>query len=160
MKLSEYIEKYGDKQVDVSKMDELIVEDNREWFPEIGELFYVTLSFGDTIGFEYENSDDNKALLDRYRPFKTKEEAEFEDAKKVFLIFMEVEFKNNSDVIDWEDQHQDKCYLDYNHWDGTIGISFCNRVQTQGTLYTTNYNWLKQYIEDNGEDIRKYVFEL
>ena len=88
--------------------------------------------------------------------FKTKEQAQEEVNKRNFLEQMELDFKNNSGVIDWENR-QAKYAMVYDHEDNFVEVIFWYNRQ-HGNLHTTNREWLEQYIKDNEENIKKYYF--
>ena len=159
MKLSEYIKKYGDKKVDVEKLDKFIIED-KVWIPEEGDLMYYSDMFGE-VDYDYYYLDDPETLkiIEFQKVFKTKEEAEFEVEKRKFLLFMEREFIRNSDEIDWEDENQDKYSICFYYSGNSIRVEV-NFEWRQTTLYTTDRKWLEGFIEDNEEDIKKYYFEI
>ena len=159
MKLSEYIKKYGDKKVDVEKLDKFIIED-KVWIPEEGDLMYYLNKFGD-INYRHYYSDNTQVIkiLEFQKVFKTRAEAEFEAEKRKFLLFMEREFIRNSDEIDWEDENQDKYFICFYYKSNSIRVEVSFEWR-QTTLYTTDRRWLAGFIDDNEEDIKKYYFEI
>jgi len=88
--------------------------------------------------------------------FKTVEQAKEEADKRNFLQQMEIDFKNNSGVIDWENRDA-KYAMAYDHEDNFVEVIFWYTRQ-HGNLHTTNREWLEKYIRDNEEDIKKYYF--
>lgn len=89
--------------------------------------------------------------------FKTKEQAQEEVNKRNFLQQMELDFKKNSDEIDWDNENQIKHNLIYKHKSGVIDFNYWF-TSKHSLLVTTNLEWLEQYIRDNEEDIKKYYF--
>ena len=159
MKLSEYIKKYGDKKVDVEKLDKFIIDD-KVWIPEEGDLMYYLDMFGE-VDYDYYYLGDPETLkiIEFQKVFKTRVEAEFEIEKRKFLLFMGREFIRNSDEMDWEDENQDKYFIYFNCNNSLIEIEG-NFVWQRSTLYTTNRKWLKEFIKEHKEEIKKYYFEI
>ena len=158
MKLSEYIEKFGDSQVDVDKLSEFIIED-KFWLPKENEKYYFVHHFG---GVDYYHNGDSKEdinIMNFQQVYRTKEEAEFARDKAVFLEFMRKEFLRNSDVIDWKDDKQDKYEIYYSHAHKLIAFSTANFLQREG-LFTTDDQWLRCFIGEHEDDIKKYYFEI
>ena len=160
MKLQDYLKKYGNVSVDEKELNKVLGVKPKRWIPEYGETYRYVGVDGEVRSFDWVGDEWDLGILNYSEVYKSREEAEFARDKQTFLRKMKRDFEDNTDEIDWEDQHQDKCYLDYDYGDGRLWISYTNMYPTQGTLYTTNYKWLEQYIEDNEEDIKKYVFEL
>ena len=159
MKLSEYIKRFGDKQVDVEKLSEFIIEEDKVWLPEVGEDYYFVDVGGFIQLYENESVGVDMEIMEIAKVFKTKEEAEFERDKQKFLLFMEREFIRNSDVLDWENVHQNRYAIFYNHGMSKIIIDGYSFVQMQ-RLHTTNKEWLEQFIEEHEDDIKRYYFEI
>lgn len=160
MKLQDYLKKYGNVSVDEQELNEVLGLKPKRWQPGYGEHYWYVDASEDVENYKWAGDELDLGILNYSGVYKTKGEAEFARDKQKFLLKMKRDFEDNTDEIDWENRSQDKCHLGYYYGDGKLRISFCNRYQTQGALYTTNYDWLKQYIEDNEDDIRKYVFEL
>ena len=157
MKLSEYIEKFGDKQVDVDKLSEFIIED-KVFEPKENEKYYFVDYVGE-VSFYFNDDSLDKQIINCHQVYRTKAEAEFARDKAIFLEFMRKEFLRNSDEIDWEDGNQEKSYLCYNHNANQIGSDSSYGVQ-DATFYTTNGSWLIDFMYDYKNDIKKYYFEV
>lgn len=91
---------------------------------------------------------------------KEDEEAQSYLREARFLTEMKVDFKDNSDDVNWEDDDQRKYSLRFDHYENIIGVAWCYTGQHQGTLYTTNREWLEQYIEENRHQIKEYCFGI
>ena len=157
MKLSEYIEKFGDKQVDVDKLSEFIIED-RVFVPKENEKYYFVDYVGEVIGHFNDDSID-KTIIDCQQVYRTEAEAEFARDKAIFLEFMRKEFLRNSDVIDWGDEMQFKYSILYD----TNKKEILKRMDWDNKavgFYTTDENWLIYFTEKYEDDIKKYYFEV
>ena len=157
MRLSEYIEKFGDKQVDVDKLSEFIIED-KVFVPKIGESYYYLTESG-VNGRANANQSYDFNVCKVQQVYRTRAEAEFARDKAIFLEFMRKEFLRNSDVIDWEDDSQTKYDIHYNHARNSISVYAANICQRKG-FFTTGEDWLYEFIDEHEDDIKKYYFEI
>lgn len=156
MKLSEFIEKYGDRKIDEQKLKETLNIESKGWVPEWGEGFYFVGVSGKVF---YKILNKSNCHIPLYcRIFQTREETEFEAERQKFKRFMEREFAENSDLIDWEDERQNKWYIDNDVTISHVTPTYCNFIRTQGTLFTTNEFWLREFIEQHEDDIKRYCF--
>ena len=157
MKLSEYIEKYGDKQVDVDKLSEFIIED-KVFEPKANEDYFF-ISVNGVVGKTARNRDSDEDLIRYQQVYRTEAEAEFARDKAIFLEFMRKEFLRNSDVIDWKNGNQIKYDIYYNRTQKLIEIDTAYRHQRKG-LFTRDKNWLEAFVYDHYDEIKKYYFEV
>ena len=158
MKLSEYIKEFGDKQVDVDKLSEFIIED-KVFVPKVGDTYWYIDSFGNVRNHVYSDLIDHDQLITSTQVYRTKTEAESARDKAIFLEFMRKEFLRNSDEIDWGDNNQTKYYLYYDHYKDCIESGYTGGHQTVD-IQTTSEEWLKQFIDKHEDDIKKYYFEV
>ena len=83
MKLNEVIAKYGNQEVDESKIKEVLgVKESKVWKPKEGEYAYLVFASGG-IQAHCSNSETEK-FYDMGMVYKTKEEAEFARDKQIF----------------------------------------------------------------------------
>lgn len=157
MKLSEYIKEFGDKQVDVDRLSEFIIED-KVFVPKENEKYYFVDYVGEVSWYLNDDILD-KSIIDSRQVYRTEAEAEFARDKAIFLEFMRKEFLRNSDVIDWGDNNQTKYYLYYSYYNGNVTHGYTGGHQYAG-IQTTDENWLKQFIDDHYDEIEKYYFEV
>lgn len=130
-----------------------------EWFPVVGEVYWFNYNDGDIDAHRYTGCSVDQAILERHKPCQTEQEAIFEDNKQVFLRFMEKEFKNNSEKINWSDKTQPKYKPIYNYSGYRIEHATYSFVDNGG-LHTTNLRWLSKFIDDYTKSIEKYYFEI
>lgn len=156
MKLSEFIEKHGDRKIDEQDLKEMLNIKDKVWLPDVGEEFYFVGVSGKVF---YKILNESNCDIPLYcRIFQTREETEFEIKRKKFLLYMEREFAENSDPIDWEDNNQEKWYIYNDATTPHVTPTYCKFIRTQGTLYTTNKYWLREFIEQHEDDIKRYCF--
>ena len=159
MKLNEVIAKYGNQEVDESKIKEVLgVKESKVWKPAKREDYYYYTEGG--IGFTNRNIEEDPRF-DFGNFYKTKEEAEFARDKQIFLTKFERYLRENEDEpVNWKNFNQDKFVIRLDHHDDCNTIHFVSwcTVQQQGAIYTSNRQALEQFIKDNESDIKKYMF--
>ena len=160
MKLNEVIAKYGNQEVDESKIKEVLgVKESKIWKPKDDERFYVVAGYGLILSGTSSSMDFLEAYLDVGNCYKTLEEAEFARDKQIFLTKFERYLRENEDEpVDYSNQQQNKYYITFIHSHKKICVDVWMRIQTQGSILTTSEAVLEQFIKDNESDIKKYMF--
>ena len=155
MKLSEYIKEFGDKQVDVDKLSEFIIED-KVFEPKENERYYFISSDGVT-NYSLNNHKADRNKINYQQVYRTEEEAEFAREEAIFLEFMRKEFLRNSDELDWL---EGDCYcMAYDFTYKEVVLRY--NAETKTSLFNTNnYGWLKEFIDEHYDEIKKYYFEI
>ena len=160
MKLNEVIAKYGNQEVDESKIKEVLgVKESKVWKPINHQRLFSILHDG-TIGNTIWNSSPYcKTAYEIGNCYETKEEAEFARDKQIFLTKFERYLRENEDEpVDWGNEIQEKYYLYINSNTETVSPSSLCYMHFQGTIYTTSLEALQAFIKDNEADIKKYMF--
>ena len=162
MKLNEVIAKYGNQEVDESKIKEVLgVKESKVWKPVNHQRFFSILHDG-TIGNTIWNSSPYcKTAYEIGNCYETKEEAEFARDKQIFLTKFERYLRENEDEpVDWNNTNNNNFTIRLDHCDDykTILIVSWRSLQQQGAIYTTNKLVLQKFVEDNESDIKKYMF--
>lgn len=158
MKLNEVIAKYGNQEVDESKIKEVLgVKESKVWKPNYGEYAYLVLASG---GVQvYCSNSKNEKFYDMGVVYKTKEEAEFARDKKLFEVKMKRYLSEHEDEpVDWGNLRQTKYFVQFNHHKKSIETNFWDVHEVQGAIHTTSRKALEQFIKDNEADIKKYMF--
>ena len=156
MKLNEVIAKYGNADVDESKIKEVLgVKESKVWEPSYDEyyFYYTSSEIYDTRYSTYVD----QQLFSIGNCFKTKEEAEFARDKQIFLTKFERYLRENEDEpVDWKNESQVKysLYFECN----LIEIAHWKSCWFQGSILTTSKLALYNFIKDNESDIKKYMF--
>lgn len=135
----------------------------KRWKPEKGETFYYLNSYNVPISETWDADYSNAGHYNIYNCFQTREQAE-QDAEKI-LVRRQLEDiarrLNKSKEIDWNNFAQDKYFLgiDYNKYLAmSVGLSCCNNIRTQGTVYCLNRNFKDVAIQEIGEErLKKYL---
>ena len=158
MKLNEVIAKYGNQEVDESKIKEVLgVKESKVWKPKHNERYYF-FDYGGTSRDRFISSVD-EMRNELGNCFKTFEEAEFARDKQIFLTKFERYLRENEDEpVDWGNEIQEKYYLYINSNTETVSPSSLCYMHFQGTIYTTSLEALQAFIKDNEADIKKYMF--
>ena len=99
MKLSEFIEKYGDCEVTDELME--MVKPKGDWKPKNGEKYYFIISSLEIIYETYVNAETDNNRLSKRNVYQTEEEAQF--ALDMYHFCKERSFEP-----DWENGDQDK----------------------------------------------------
>ena len=141
-------------------LKELGIKESKRWVPEIGEGYWVVSNDGEVCELVWEGDGYDLSLKLTGNMFKTEEEAQHHLYKINFLAQMKIDFEDNSDEIDWSNNDQTKYSARLDHFKNKIGVTWWGQNQLQGTLYTTNKDWLEQYIIDNERQIKKYCFGI
>jgi hypothetical protein len=159
MKLNEVIAKYGNQEVDESKIKEVLgVKESKVWEPSYDEYYYYYT--GSDTCCAYFNADLDQEMFMIGNCFRTQEEAKFARDKQIFLTKFERYLRENEDEpVDWTNFGQNKFVIRLDHGDNSrlYFVSWCS-LQQQGSIYTTNRLVLEQFIKDNESDIKKYMF--
>ena len=171
MKLSEYIEKFGDgtlvdiydkeqiKQLSgVGKVKYIAIVEDKVFVPKENERYCFVNDIGEVACY-YNNQSMDKSIIDCQQVYRTEAEAEFARDKAIFKEFMRKEFLRNSDELDWKDKYQLKYYLEYNHFAERVDCEFIDLYQV-AEFHTTNKNWLKNFTKKYEDEIKKYYFEV
>lgn len=160
MKLNEVIAKYGNQEVDESKIKEVLgVKESKVWKPKPTELYWYINQSGllnNSIFSDYQTDIKQFEIGNIY---KTKEEAEFARDKQIFLTKFERYLRENEDEpVDWGNLRQTKYFVQFNHHRKSIETNFWDVHEVQGAIHTTSRKALEQFIKDNEADIKKYLF--
>lgn len=151
MKLSEFIEKYGDCEV-TEEMEKFIEKPKGKWMPGEDDRYYYINSAGIVECAKYCNiSHASRYRRDFLRIFKTKEEAE--RYREIMKACKEASFEP-----DWEDYNQHKAYLYYDYVDKHIYVTTRYSCNGGEPFFFESHDIVVNLIERFGEkDIAKYV---
>lgn len=136
------------------------INKSKRWEPSLNETYwYIGNGFVESSRWDDSIIDGSNWLLGNV--FKTEEEAVKTREKRYFLEKMKNDFEDNSDEIDWDNEEQTKYSIYTHHKYNKLSTSIeFYTLQASGTFYTTNKEWLEQYISENGTEIKKYCFGI
>ena len=163
MKLNEVIAKYGNADVDESKIKEVLgVKESKVWKPKNDDRVWILTGNSTIIGIKEFSTEECGNYYQAGNCYQTKEEAEFARDKQIFLTKFERYLRENEDEpVDWENESQAKYSLEFNfRINSKISIVANSYYMKQGAIYTTNFEALNNFIKDNEADIKKYMFGL
>lgn len=153
MKLSEWIEEYGDCEI-TEDIEKMIKSKKGKWKPKDREEFWYINSDGYVCRGYYVDDNYYKYTTDFLRIFKTSEEADR------YLEIMEA-CKAASFEPDWEDSSQGKYYFTYVHKAHEVNICVSMHTNFGGQFYFKSKDVAQELIDKFGEkDIVKYVLNV
>ena len=160
MKLNEVIAKYGNQEVDESKIKEILgVKESKVWKPKLTEKFWYISPSGYLNEAIFTDAQSDIRQFELGNLFKTKEEAEFARDKQIFLTKFERYLRENEDEpVDWSNDVP-KHFIKYDYDEREIIFDWWRSIGNQGTFHTTNITALQEFVKDNESDIKKYMFE-
>lgn len=163
MKLEEYTKKYGNKEVDEKKLNELLgIKEGKVWKPVSDDSYYAMLVDGSVTSSCWHDSGLDECVYSLGNCFKTKEQAQFEVGRRRFLAFFERSLRENEEFeVDYSDQRQEKFDLFLNNQARRVHVNSYYDVQSVSRRYvTTNKSYLEKFIEEYEEELIKYYFEI
>lgn len=162
MKLEEYTKKYGNKEVDEKKLNELLgIRKDSVWKPVRGDMYYVVLLDGNALSVRWHDSNVDEDAYSFGNCFQTKEQARFEVDRRKFLAFFERSLRENEETqVNLDDAMQNKFALSINSGSDTIHITCFSSTYTMPKRYiTTNREYLRQFALTHSKELLKYYFE-
>ena len=149
-------------EVTEEQLKEIEKKSKKRWRAYNGE-YYFYIDVGGYIGHEtemYYESDDFKYSIGNY--FKTKKEAEEYRNKLIYKQqYRDYVNEHNEFEIDWKDQEQRKYNAAYDLMDDLFCIDSSIVSYSEGVVYATSKQIIKDFIEEIGEDnFKKYILEI
>lgn len=163
IKLKDAVEKYGEYEIDESRIEEFLVKPKPKtvWDLEKGDIYYFINDRGTITYTTWSN--DSVDILRRNigNIFLTSKEAEFEAERRKVEAEM-LKLGGTRDMMSIGDNSTLKCCLYYNHLgDETIYINCFYATNNQGIIFFKTENDCKRAIQEIGEDrIKKYIFNV
>ena len=161
MKLQEYLEKYGNVEVEEKQLNELLgIKESKVWKPNNGDMYYCINMDGDVKQTRWSNSifDDKCYLMGNI--YQTEEEAEFAvEKRKVEVELQRFAAEYNEAEIDWNNENQPKYCIYFVYINSQLkGLDAnCYYVSHHNGIYFTSIEIAKQAIQAIGEDrLKKY----
>ena len=148
MKLSEFIEKYGDCEVTDELME--MVKPKGDWIPKKGEEYCLITTVLGICYDNYSNTECDNNRLSKRNVYRTEEEAQF--ALDMYHFCKERSFEP-----DWEDRNRFKyyLYLDYNNKEANY--NYTDSFNRCSPFYYPTSEAVKEIIDKYSfEEIKKY----
>lgn len=150
-------------QQHLATMEKMLEECDERWKPVEGKKYYYLGSSLEIYAVENFGYPSDIGAIKAYNCFKTEEEAN-QEAEKILVRRMLEDIArrlNKGKEIDWNNFAQDKYFLgiDYNKYLAMgVGLSCCNNIKTQGTVYCLDRNFKNVAIQEIGEErLKKYL---
>lgn len=133
---------------------------NKRWRGEKQDTYFSVSGCGDIINYiEYGyNNSEQSYKLGNY--FETEKEATFtRDKQYIYQKLKDYALEHNTKEIDWNNSHQNKWFISYNHINDELCIGSRQSVEFLNTVYFTSGEIAVNAIDEIGEDnIKKYLF--
>ena len=137
-----------------------IIEEPKVWKPKEGEEYWYMNESGIQFTDKWENTLCNQYKYELGNCFKTLKEMQKENKKKNKKKKLErYAEEHNTEKIDWQDEEQEKWYIDYYPLAGDITTQYTTCCQSMNEVYFTSKEALDNAIKEIGEDNIKKLFE-
>lgn len=135
-------------------------KENKRWRAESGELYYCINGRGKFDAFTelYDTSDDYRYKTRNY--FKTEEETkEYQEKVNIYYDLMDfAEELSKDDPVDWNNENQEKYFIQYNTDADTIEQEYEYTVKNLGQIYCTDFNYREKAMDKFGKEKLKKLF--
>lgn len=145
------------KQIDELKNIK-IEEKQKNWEPAVDEKYYYINSVGKINCYHFIDDEFDNDCIKLGNCYRTKKEAEFAVNKIKYTQMFKRFIEERSDPIDWRNKEKKKWYIAYDFEEHHIEIDFDEYFMSQGTIYASSEQILKDAVAYVGEDkVKKYV---
>lgn len=161
-RIEELEEKQDELQKQINELKQVKVEEQKKkWMPEYSKEYWFVGDNGEIYMSIWGGSCHDKWRYLTGNVFKTEQEAEEHKNKlKVQAQFRNFVEKRNEE-LDWENNNQEKYFLNYSYNYEKIIISFTWVCKYQDVIYASSEQILQDAIEEIGEEnVKKYVLEV
>ena len=139
-------------------LDFLGYKEDCKFIPKNGEYYWLISMLGEFkclrwLGGRFDNY--QLSLGNIYRTREDAEQALDFQTRKAKLI---KEIENSSDVIDWGDEDQYKYYIWLDVRFNALRVDNNSYAKTQGTIHTTNEQFLEELIATRADEVRELLF--
>ena len=129
-------------------------KENKRWRAERGEPYYCISGEGKLTDSRerYDAFDDNRYKTRNY--FKTEEEAEeYQEKVNIYYDLMDfAEELSKDDPVDWNNENQEKYFIQYNTDADTIEQEYEYTVKNIGQIYCTDFNYREKAMDKFGKE--------
>lgn len=142
--------------------EQLKQKENTYWIPRVGDSYWSVTSHGNINNFTFQDNEVDKYNILIGKCYKTKEEAEKIEGKKVFEQQLFAKLKrfadeHNEEKIDLKNTRQNKYSFYYDVTENKIYPLFsCVCLYFQQNIYFTSEEIAKQAIEEFKDDLIRY----
>lgn len=133
----------------------------KKWKPEWGETYYCVSADCSVGSYIFANDDFDNGCISVGNCFQTEEEAQFVADKIKYTQKFKRFIEERSDPIDWRSEEKKKWYIAYDFEEHHIEIDFDEYFMSQGTIYASSEQILKDAVAYVGKDnVKKYILEV
>lgn len=161
IKVKDIAEKYGEYEIDESKLKELLVKPKPKtvWDLQKGDTYYFIVARGEIIPAVWRDYDVDEKIRSTGSCFLTYEEAEFEvERRKVETELLRL--GGTRDMMSLGCLHNEKYYIYYDNQSNSIEVNY-NYCNQEHNIYFKNRKDCWDAIEKIGIDrIKKYLFHV
>lgn len=158
MTKQEIEEKIKELQKQLDELNAKVDETKKRWIPVENEQYcYIDEDLEIESEFFDDDEYDNN-LIKLGNCFKTKEEAQFVADKIKYTLMFKNYVEEHSEPLDWKDDKQEKWYIYYHYYNNCIKCGLSGSLKTQGVIYASSEQILKDAINYVGEEnVKKYI---
>lgn len=158
-KLIDTIEEYRGKLKQLIEEEKKIDNGIDIWIPELNEVYYTFHSIGEIDRYIWKDDEIDRFRLDIGNVFRTEEEVEnyifrrkLEQKAKVYQA------EHNKEKIDWNNNEQAKWSIYYYYNKNCFDTFAIYGYKENNSLgYFTSQEDCEKFIEENKEDLLKYI---
>lgn len=154
--------KIEELQKQLNELKNLKIEEPKgKWIPAEDEQYcYIDEDLEIESEFFADDEYDND-LIKLGNCFKTKEEAQFVADKIKYTLMFKNYVEEHSEPLDWKNCKQEKWYIYYDYDSNCIGCDWYVSWKTQGAIYASSEQILKDAIDYVGkENVKKYILGM
>lgn len=162
IKLKDIAEKYGEYEIDESKLKEILIEPKPKTVWDIKENdYYYFLDSRGCIGTDtWRNYDKDYERAGIANIFLTREDAEFE-RERLKVETELLKYGGTRDMMSLNDSDFKKSFIRYDHYSDNLSIGINYSLNHQGTIYFKTCEDAENAINYIGKDrIKKYIFNV
>lgn len=160
-KLSDYIAKNGDREIDSEKLDEVLqIKQSKVWNPENGEQVWFLSVDGDINNARFSRANyTDQLMFDLGFVKRTKKECEelkeYLTTKKALQDYAK---EHNEGKIDWKNENQKKYCLNYFTYENYITVENEDYFKQAEQIYFTSIEIAQAAIAEIGKErIKQYL---
>lgn len=162
IKLKDAVEKYGEYEIDESRIEEFLVKPKPKtvWDLKVNDKYYVIFPNGEIYRKIWHNEEFDRNARDLGFTFLTYEEAEFEaERRKVEAELLKL--GGTRDMMSFGGKDVYKCFIAYDNCAEKIYISNYYTANHLGQIFFKTEEECQRAIKEIGEDrIKKYIFNV
>jgi tRNA U34 5-carboxymethylaminomethyl modifying enzyme MnmG/GidA len=147
-----------EKQIEELKMAKVEEPQSKRWNPKDDEEYWTVYSGGELNLVDWYNNEYDEWRYLIGNCFETEEEAEEYKKQIEYTAKYKNYIEEHSEPLDWNNENQEKYCVRYHYIMQEIEIVILRTLKSQGTIYASSKQIIKDAICEIGEDnFKKYV---